>query len=184
MPLKTTTIGSYPKPACTPVGDWFMANKSEDERKASKGLLANWRPGEYETAINKAGDKAELMFLEATKEVINDQVNAGIDVPTDGEVRRENYIWYQCRRFNGVSFEEVTHKSVREGAFEADLPTINGPISLKETRLHEDWKAAQKFTKNPVKITLPGPLTIADSVANNFYEDPKKLGTDLAEALN
>jgi len=184
MPLKTTTIGSYPKPACTPVGDWFMANKSEDERKASKGLLMNWSPGEYETAINKAGDKAEAMFLEATEEVINDQVTAGIDVPTDGEVRRENYIWYQCRRLNGVSFEEITRKSVRDGALEADLPTINGPISLKETRLHEDWKAAQKFTKNPVKLTLPGPLTIADSIANNFYEDPKKLGADLAEALN
>jgi 5-methyltetrahydropteroyltriglutamate--homocysteine methyltransferase len=184
MPLKTTTIGSYPKPACTPVGDWFIANKSKDERKASKGLLANWSPGEYESAINKTGDKAEAMFLEATKEVINDQVIAGIDVPTDGEVRRESYIFYQCRRLNGVSFEEVTHKSVREGAFEADLPTINGPISLKETRLHEDWKAAQKFTKNPVKITLPGPLTIADSIANNFYEDPKKLGADLAKALN
>ena len=184
MPLKTTTIGSYPKPACTPVGDWFIANKSKDERKASKGLLANWSPGEYESAINKTGDKAEAMFLEATKEVINDQVIAGIDVPTDGEVRRESYIFYQCRRLNGVSFEEVTHKSVREGAFEADLPTINGPISLKETRLHEDWKAAQQFTKNPVKVTLPGPLTIADSIANNFYEDPKKLGADLAKALN
>ena len=184
MPLKTTTIGSYPKPAGTPVEDWFMGSKSEADRQASKGLLANWSAGEYETAINKAGDKAEVMFLEATKEVISDQVTAGIDVPTDGEVRRENYIWYQCRNLNGVSFEEITHKSVRGGAFEADLPTITGPISLTETRLYEDWKAAQQFTQNPVKLTLPGPLTIADSIANNFYEDPKKLGADLAEALN
>ena len=75
-----------------------------------------------------------------------------------------------------MSFEEITHKSVRGGAFEADLPTINGPISLKETRLYEDWKAAQQFTQNPVKLSLPGPLTIADSIANNFYEDPKKTG--------
>ena len=184
MPLKTTTIGSYPKPACTPVNDWFMANKSEDDRKASKGLLTNWTPGEYEASINEAGDNAEVMFLEATKQIINDQVEAGIDVPTDGEVRRENYIWYQCRYLNGVSFKEITHKSVRDGAFEASLPTINAPISLKETRLEFDWKAAQQFTKNPVKITLPGPLTIADSVANSFYDDPKKLGVDLAEALN
>ena len=79
----------------------------------------------------------------------------------DGEVRRENYIFYQCRRLNGVSFDTVTHKSVRQGAFEADLPTIVGPVSLTETRLAEDWKAAQQFTTNPVKITIPGPLTIS-----------------------
>jgi len=184
MPLKTTTIGSFPKPAVTPVGDWFLANKSEEERKASKGLLANWVPGQYEEALKKAGDAAESQFLEATEEVIADQVNAGIDVPTDGEVRRENYVLYQCRRLNGVNFKEVTHRSVRDGAFEADLPTIVGPISIKETRLYLDWKAAQQFTKNPVKITLPGPMTIADSIANSHYEDSKKMEFDLSEALN
>ena len=184
MPLKTTTIGSFPKPIATPVGDWFLANKSEVERKASKGLLANWTPGQYEEALKQAGDEAEGQFLEATKEIISDQVNAGIDVPTDGEVRRESYVLYQCRRLNGVSFDEVTHRSVRDGAFEADLPTIVGPISIKETRLHLDWRAAQQFTKNPVKITLPGPMTIADSIANIHYEDSKRMGVDLAEALN
>ncbi|MBM08578.1 MAG: 5-methyltetrahydropteroyltriglutamate--homocysteine methyltransferase [Magnetovibrio sp.] len=184
MPLKTTTIGSYPKPTETPVDDWFMANKSDTERRKSKGLIANWNPGEYEKAISEAGDNAETLFLAATKQIINDQVTAGIDVPTDGEVRRENYIWYQCRNLNGISFDQTTHKSVRDGAYEADLPTINGAISLKETRLEYDWRAAQQFTKNPVKVTLPGPLTIADSIANNFYEDPKKLGVKLAEALN
>ncbi len=184
MPLRTTTIGAYPKPTCTPVGDWFMANKSEEARKASKGLLSNWNPGDYELAISNAGEEAEELFLEATEQIITDQVSSGIDVPTDGEVRRENYIWYQCRYLNGISFDQITHKSVRDGAFEANLPTINGPVSLRETRLEKDWRAAQQFTKNPVKITLPGPLTISDSVANTFYQDQKKLGADLAEALN
>jgi len=184
MPLKTTTIGSYPKPACAPINDWFLANKSDEERRASKGLLSNWSPGDYETAIDEAGDQAEELFLEATAEIISDQVDSGIDIPTDGEVRRENYIWYQCRRLNGISFDKTTHKVVRDGAFEADLPTINAPISLKETRLDKDWRAAQQYTKNPVKITLPGPLTIADSVANAYYDSPKTLGADLAQALN
>ena len=184
MPLKTTTIGAYPKPECTPVRDWFLAHMSEDERKASPGLLGNWAPGEYERALERAGDKAETLFLEATKQIIGDQVGAGVDIPTDGEVRRENYIFYQCRRLGGVSFDTVTHKSVRQGAFEADLPTIVGPISLTATRLAEDWKAAQQFTDNPVKITIPGPLTISDSIANDYYDDPKTLGADLANALN
>ena len=184
MPLKTTTIGSYPKPTSTPIGDWFMAEKTEEERKASSGLLENWAPGNYEEALAKAGESTEDLFFSPTKEIILDQVEAGIDIPTDGEVRRENYIFYQCRRLNGVNFDNITHKTVRDGAFEADLPTIDGPISLRETQLGVDWKFAQRFTENPVKITLPGPLTIADSIANSYYDDPKKMGFDLAEALN
>ena len=184
MPLTTTTIGAYPKPTQTPIQDWFLGTKSEEERKASKGLLSNWSPGAYEKALESAGEEAEKLFLEAIKEVITDQVNSGIDVPTDGEVRRESYVLYQCRFLNGVSFKEVTHKSVRQGAFEADLPTIVSPISSKEIRMHLDWKSAQQFTKNPVKITLPGPMTITDSIANNYYDDMKKLGFDLALALN
>ncbi len=169
MPLTTTTIGAYPKPKQTPIQDWFLGTKSEEERKASKGLLSNWSPGAYEKALESAGADAEKLFLAAIKEVITDQVNAGL---------------YQCRFLNGVSFKEVTHKSVRQGAFEADLPTIVAPISSKEIRMHLDWKSAQQFTKNPVKITLPGPMTITDSIANNYYDDMKKLGFDLALALN
>ena len=184
MPLITTTIGAYPKPKNTPINDWFLGTKSEEEKKAAKGLLANWSPGAYEKAIEKAGDDVENLFLDAIKEVILDQVSAGIDVPTDGEVRRESYVFHQCRFLNNISFEEVTHKSVRQGAFEASVPTIIGPVSSKEIRMPLDWKSAQQFTKNPVKITLPGPMTITDSIANNYYDDLKKLGFDLALALN
>ncbi len=148
MPLTTTTIGAYPKPKQTPIQDWFLGTKSEEERKASKGLLSNWSPGAYEKALESAGADAEKLFLAAIKEVITDQV------------------------------------TVRQGAFEADLPTIVAPISSKEIRMHLDWKSAQQFTKNPVKITLPGPMTITDSIANNYYDDMKKLGFDLALALN
>ena len=146
--------------------------------------MANWHPGEYETALQQAGDDAEMLFRRATQDVIRDQVEAGIDVPTDGEVRRENYIFYQCRQLEGINFEKVTHKVVRQGAHEADLPTVVGRIGLRAARLFEDWKVAQQFTNKPVKMTLPGPLTIADSVANDYYADPKQLGADLADALN
>ena len=148
MPLTTTTIGAYPKPKQTPIQDWFLGTKSEEERKASKGLLSNWSPGAYEKALESAGADAEKLFLAAIKEVITDQVNAGIDVPTDGEVRRESYVLYQCRFLNGVSFKEVTHKSVRQGAFEADLPTIVAPISSKEIRMHLDWKCTTIYKKS------------------------------------
>ena len=82
MPLTTTTIGAYPKPKQTPIQDWFLGTKSEEEKKAAKGLLANWSPGAYEKAIEKAGDNVENLFLDAIKEVIIDQVNAGLQFKT------------------------------------------------------------------------------------------------------
>ena len=63
MTLTTTTIGAFPKPKETPIQDWFLSAKSEEERKASKGLLANWSPGAYEKAIKEAGDNVENLFL-------------------------------------------------------------------------------------------------------------------------
>ena len=73
---------------------------------------------------------------------------------------------------------------MRAGAFEADLPTIIRPVSLRSPILGRDFKTAQQFTKNPVKITIPGPMTITDSIADDFYNDDKKLGADLGNALN
>lgn len=184
MKLVTTTIGSYPKPSCTPIEDWFLSKKLEEERLAFPQILPNWMPGEYEAAIRKNADNIEDLFKAATKEVILDQVAAGIDVPTDGEVRRENYIFYQCRLMNGISFSEITKKTIGDGVFESELPTVVGSIALSTPRLKDEWKLSQSFTRRPVKVTLPGPLTIADFVANEFYSDKKILGVDLGEALN
>ena len=87
MPLTTTTIGAFPKPKSTPIQDWFLGTKTEEEKKASKGLLANWSPGAYEKALQEAGSNVEKLFLESIEQVVTDQVNAGIDVPTDRLIR-------------------------------------------------------------------------------------------------
>ena len=184
MNIETTTIGAYPKPEGTPINDWFPKADDQEARQADRGLLQRWSITEYEESLKKAGNYAEQQFLNSTREVIEDQVHTGVDIPTDGEVRRENYIYYQCRRIQGIDFNTVTHKSVRSGAFEADLPTITSAVSLRETGLERDYAAAQKFTQNPVKITLPGPMTITDSIADGFYNDDRKLGQDLAASLN
>ena len=72
----------------------------------------------------------------------------------------------------------------RKGAFEATLPTITSKVSNKSLRLVDDWKSAQQFTNNPVKITIPGPMTITDSIADDYYNDPKKMGYDLALCIS
>ena len=182
--LLTTTIGAFPKPSCTPIGDWFPDPDDRDARGKGEGLLKRWERAGYEQHLAQAGEAAEAAFVEAIEEVVRDQVDAGIDVPTDGEVRRENYIFYQCRHLHGFDFERLTEKVARDGAFTARLPTITGAVTPRELILGRDWRIAQRVTDRPVKITLPGPMTIADSVVNTFYPDPRAQGQALAEALN
>ncbi len=174
MPLKTTTIGAYPKPSCVPVLDWF----AEGEMTSSAPTTS------YERTIAAMGEEAEEIFARGIQEVIEDQVQAGIDIVTDGEVRRENYIHYHCRHLAGFDFETLKNKSLRQGAYSVDLPSIVGPISAQAPFLPHDWHVAQSFTDRPVKVTLPGPMTIADTTFDLYYDDDRKLGRDLAAALN
>ena len=182
--LLTTTIGAFPKPSCTPIDDWFPDPDDASAGAQGEGLLKRWQRGDYEQRLAQAGEAAEEAFVKAIEEVVRDQVGAGIDIPTDGEVRRENYIFYQCRNLNGIDFERLTEKVARDGAFTAQVPTITGAVTPRDLVLARDWRIAQRVTDRLVKITLPGPMTIADSVANAFYPDPCALGRALAEALN
>jgi len=175
MKLLTTTIGAYPKPSYVTLPDWFSDDAGPDTEHPTE---------EWAAALASMGDDAEEILARGTREVIDDQVSCGIDIPADGEVRRENYIHYHCRHLNGIDFEQLTKTSLRQGAYSARLPTITGPVSARDHFLPHDWKVAQSFTDRPVKITMPGPMTIADTTANNYYDDPAKLGADLADALN
>lgn len=174
--LPTTTIGAYPKPDYVPVVDWFQA---------TDGMCTSSATVVYEENLAQAGEEAEALFVRAVEEVIGDQVEAGIDVPTDGEVRRENYIHYHCRHLDGFDFQNLSSRVLRDGAYETDLPTIRSAIKVRDSGfLVHDWKAAQQFTDRPVKVTVPGPITIADTTADAHYNDPASLARDLADALN
>ncbi len=175
MGLLTTTIGAYPKPDYLPEFDWFQRGKSKDLNDLTEY---------YDAAMADMGNNAEDLFVRAAGDVIADQVEAGIDIPTDGEVRRENYIHYHCRHLDGIDFQRLTEKPIRGGTYVPRLPTITGPVRAKAPFLPHDWKAAQAFTDLPVKVTLPGPMTLGDTVADDFYDDPVARGADIAAALN
>jgi 5-methyltetrahydropteroyltriglutamate--homocysteine methyltransferase len=130
------------------------------------------------------GDDAEAIISKGVQQAVEDQLSVGIDIPTDGEIPRENYVHYHCRHLNGFDFDTLTSKSLRDGAYTADLPTITGPISVKQAFMVKEWKRAQVHTTKPVKITMPGPMTVSDTNADVFYHDPAKLGADIASALN
>ena len=173
--MLTTVIGAYPKPSFLQLPDWFNAEGGTDTLKPTV---------DYNNAIKKMGEDAESIFLKAAAEVINDQIECGIDIVTDGEVRRENYIHYHCRHITGVDFNTLTEKIARTGNYKCWLPTIVAKVEAQDSFLVHDWKVSQKLSSKPVKITIPGPMTIADTIANTYYKSNDKMGFDLAEVIN
>lgn len=175
MAIKTTCIGAYPKPDFVKLPDWFNIPAGPDTADPTKLWVQ---------AMADMGPDAAAIIDRGINQAINDQVDSGIDIPTDGEIIRENYIHYHCRHIEGFDFENLTNKELRNGAYAANLPTIRGPVSLKAPFLADDWKKAQQYTDKPLKITLPGPMTIGDTNVDAYYHDGRKLGADLADVLN
>jgi 5-methyltetrahydropteroyltriglutamate--homocysteine methyltransferase len=178
MAIPTTCIGAWPKPDYVPVRDWFqveggLLDTSGDVTRAATAARATQNAG------------TETLYARATKAAVEDQIGCGIDVPSDGEQRRETYIHYHCRHLTGFDFEDLTKRTLRDGAYTAELPTIRGKIEPRgEHFLDRDFEVAQGFTDRPVKITVPGPTTIMDTCANVHYSDDRALAFDLADALN
>ena len=178
MALLTTTIGAYPKPDYLPTPDWFKTDiEFTSEHNGNPTAVFNHYLSNLTPEIRELLDRA-------TTEVVQKQVTYGIDIPTDGEVRRENYIYHFCRNLAGFDFADLTHQILRNGAWEAWVPTVRGPITAAPPIMVDDFLVAQAATDKPVKMTLPGPLTICGSTAYDFYHDKKALGADLAAALN
>ena len=173
--ILTTTIGSYPKPDYLKIPDWFQGEKGTDAEYPTKG---------WEEAIKSLGSDFESIINKATQEIISDQIECGIDIITDGEVRRENYIHYHCRFLKGIDFDNLTKQTARTGNYDCYLPTIVNKIEFNKPFLSNEFKINQKFSSKPVKVTIPGPLTITDTIADDYYKDNKKLGIDLSIAIN
>jgi len=174
MSITTTCIGAYPKPDYVAIGN-FAETGAPDE-----GVTRD-----FSYTQDDAAEVPEVLLLRATEQAIRDQLACGVDIPTDGEQRRENYIHYHCRHLQGIDFTRLTRKLHRNGAAIADLPTIEGRIEPRGDHfLDSDFRNAQGFSDKPVKITIPGPLSIIDTTANQHYANERELAFDLARALN
>jgi 5-methyltetrahydropteroyltriglutamate--homocysteine methyltransferase len=172
--MLTTTIGAYPKPDYVPVRDWFQADEDTDVAEPTAG---------YAEVVARYGPRLQEILDRATVEVVKEQDGIGIDIPTDGEIRRENFIHYHCRHLGGIDFATLTEKEVR--GHPRLLPTITGPLEAGPPFLVRDWEVAQHATRKPVKMTVPGPLTLAHNLADAFYgDDARARGPALADALN
>ena len=175
MPLSTTVIGSFPKPVYLKIPDWFRTTHAGPFAEQHNLFLQQSSECEREEAIKRE-----------TKEIVGIQTEAGIDVITDGEIRRESYNRHFWRGLNGFDFHNLFSKVCRDGAITTDVPRIVGEVSLRQGDpwVWKEWRASQDLASVPMKITLPGPMTIINSTEDQFYGDEKVLGRVLARIIN
>lgn len=179
-PLKTTVIGSMAKPDYLKIPCWV----------GSDGILTSDYFDRYRDAKKQyTCQQLDEQLMRATKEAIDCQRSLGIDIGTDGEMARVNYIFHFCRRLNGFNFENDVEVTIRNGAWVGRLPRIVDTITSKPTKDHlhvaEDWARAQSLSPEfDLKFTLPGPITIFDTMKNEFYKDKKSFAMDIAKYIN
>jgi 5-methyltetrahydropteroyltriglutamate--homocysteine methyltransferase len=160
--LETSIVGSLPKPS------WL----------AQAGLRAPWR---------LSGDELRAAQDEAVRQAIHDQEEAGLDVVTDGELRRRHYIAGFLDGLTGIDQERTAKKKTRGGRYAdaMDVPRIVGELRRPGPVLVEACRKARALTNRTLKVTLPGPMTMADDVADQHYgEDHRSLAMRFAAILN
>jgi 5-methyltetrahydropteroyltriglutamate--homocysteine methyltransferase len=166
--LATTVVGSYPQP------DWLV-----DRAMLSKGvprvrLQAMWRVPE--AFLEQAQDDATIV-------AIREMERAGIDIISDGEIRRESYSNRFATALEGIDVEKPGVITNRVGQ-ETVVPRVVGRIRRARPVELRDMQFLRRNTDHPAKITLPGPFTMAQQARNEFYRDVEELAMDLAEAVN
>ncbi len=174
MKLSTTVIGSYPKPSYLTIPDWFKYPNMNSCQ-------------EYDNYMKNTNvDNLMTLIDKARKEVINEQIDLGIDVITDGELTRDNYIYGFCRNLDGIDFNTLTVKSIRNGVYTSKCPTIISKISSNtyEPYLYKEWMEANEISEKPIKSTIPGPMTIVDTLSNEYYENEEDICIDLSKVIN
>jgi 5-methyltetrahydropteroyltriglutamate--homocysteine methyltransferase len=160
-PLATTTVGSFPRPT------WLAdVNRSRAEFRLEGAALA------------EAQDDAVVVILK-------EQEDAGLDIVTDGEQRRESFVWYLPAGWEGVDVEHQAEKQVYRNRVAPRLvPRITGKVRRRAPLMPPDVEFAKAHTDRPLKMAVPGPMTVIDSTLNEAYDDEAELAMDIAAALN
>jgi 5-methyltetrahydropteroyltriglutamate--homocysteine methyltransferase len=112
------------------------------------------------------------------------QEDAGIDLLSDGEQARQHFVHGFLERITGIDFAHKVEIGIRNDRYKAMVPVVTGPVRL-EGRVHEaEARHARAHTRRKLKFTLPGPMTIVDTIADQHYGDRVKLAFAFADALN
>src|ERR1700675_746038 len=165
----TTLVGSYPQP------EWLI-----DREKLLKSMPARVRSQELwrvpEPLLAQAQDDATILAIQAQEE-------AGLDIITDGEIRRESYSNRFATALDGVDIDNPGTALGRSGRPNL-VPRIVGPIRRKRPVEVEDVKFLRAHTAKPIKMTVPGPFTMSQQAQNEHYPDDEALAMAYAAAVN
>ncbi len=160
MLFQTTIAGSLPKP------EWLAEPNT---------LWAPWKLKGAELANAKRD--ATLLWVKI-------QEDAGIDIVTEGEQARQHFVHGFLERVEGIDFAHKVEMGIRKDRYKAMVPQVVAPLQLKG-RVHADEaRAARAHTTRKLKFTLPGPMTIIDTLSDSYYGDRVKMAFAFAELLN
>jgi 5-methyltetrahydropteroyltriglutamate--homocysteine methyltransferase len=166
--LPTTVVGSYPQP------DWLVDRALLAQGVPRVRLRELWRVPE--AFLEQAQDDATLL-------AIRDMERAGIDIITDGEMRRESYSNRFATALEGIDIERPGTTINRSGV-PIPVPRVAGPIRRRAAVEVPDVVFLRKHTTRKIKITLPGPFTLAQQAQDDYYKDEEALALAFAAAVN
>jgi 5-methyltetrahydropteroyltriglutamate--homocysteine methyltransferase len=167
--LPTTVVGSYPQP------DWLVDRETLLTRLPPRVRARDvWRVAE--PYLEQAQDDATVL-------AIRDMERAGIDIVTDGEMRRESYSNRFATALEGIDLDHPGERASRSGRPDI-VPRVVGTIRRKHAVEARDVQFLRANTDRPIKITLPGPFTMTQQAVDDFYGDEARLALDFAVAVN
>jgi 5-methyltetrahydropteroyltriglutamate--homocysteine methyltransferase len=156
----TTIAGSLPKPG------WLAETHK---------LWPQWKAEGAD--LRQAKLDATLLWIKA-------QEDAGVDIVTDGEQSRQHFVHGFLEQVEGIDFQHKVEMGIRNDRYKAMVPQVVGPLRLKGRVHAAEARLARAHTKRKLKFTMPGPMTIVDTVADRHYGDREKLAMAFAELLN
>ncbi len=160
--VATTTVGSLPRPS------WLAEHQRSEVTFRLEGEL-----------LREALDDATIAAL-------HEQERLGLDLLTDGEQRRTNFIFYVLGNLEGFDLVQRKPKNVFRARVDYNrvVPRVVGPVRRRNAAIVDDFHFAQAHTPKPVKVSVPGPMTVVDSTVDDFYGDEAALAMDVAAAMN
>src|SRR6476659_6113831 len=160
MMFPSTVAGSLPKPP-------WLAEPNK--------LWPQWR---------QQGDELAAAKLDATLLAIKWQEDAGIDIVCDGEMSRQHFVHGFLEYVDGIDFAHKVEMGIRADRYKAMVPQVVGALRLKGRVHATEARLARAHTAKKLKITMPGPMTIVDTVADRHYGDRVKMAFAVADLLN
>ena len=158
--LETTIAGSLPKPA------WL----------ATPRML--WSPWLLDGAALDEGKRDAVVLA------LRDQAEAGIDIATDGEQTRRHFVWGFVEQIEGIDFSRMVTIGIRADRYRAEVPTVVGPVHRRGPIHSDEVRFTRAQAAGRLKWTMPGPMTIVDTIHDAHYRSRARLGMELAALIN